>query len=180
MEIDPKEIKQLIQQTIREQLRIGTGTDFHSLHKGYPLVLAGIPIPFEKGFRVKRSDGDPVSHAVVDALLAALNQGDISDWFSDEDSITGARSIDYLEHLYKNLLQPTNTHIISVQVTILAEQPKLKPFFTKMREEIATRLHIEPQQVSVQGKTYEGKSVIGQQEGIEVRSMVVLLYQIEH
>ena len=97
----------------------------------------GVPIPFEKGFRVKRSDGDPVSHAVVDALLAALNQGDISDWFSDEDTITGARSIVYLDHLYRSLLQPTHIHIISIQVVILAEQPKLKPFFPKMREEIA-------------------------------------------
>lgn len=177
MEKDPKEIRQLIQQTIREQLRIGTGTDFHSLYEGYPLVLAGIPIPFEKGFHVKRSDGDPVSHAIVDALLAALNRGDIGDWFSDEDNVTDARSIDYLEHLYRSLLEPANIHIISIQVTILAEQPRLKPFFIKMQEEIASRLHIEPQQVSIQGKTYEGKSVIGQQEGIEVRSLVTLLHE---
>jgi 2-C-methyl-D-erythritol 2,4-cyclodiphosphate synthase len=57
------------------------------------------------------------------------------------------------------------------------EQPKLKPFFTKMREEIAVRLHIEPQQVSIQGKTYEGNGVIGRQEGIEVRSLVALLLE---
>src|SRR5712692_879411 len=114
MEIDPKQIKQLVQQVISEQLRVGTGTDFHSLYEGYPLVLAGIPIPFDKGFCVKRSDGDPVSHAVVDALLAALNQGDITDWFSDEDSVTGARSIEYLEHLYRSLLQPKRIHIISI------------------------------------------------------------------
>ena len=103
---------------------MGTGTDFHSLHKGYPLVLAGIAIPSDKGFRVKRSDGDPVSHALVDALLLALGKGDIADWFDDQDGIIDARSIDYLEELFKTVLDPDGVTIISIQVVILAEEPK--------------------------------------------------------
>jgi len=63
-----------INQILAEQLRIGTGIDFHSLHEGCSLTLAGIHIPSDKGFQVKRSDGDTVSHALVDALLAALGE----------------------------------------------------------------------------------------------------------
>ncbi len=74
-------IDQAIYRILSTKLRTGTGLDFHSLYPGQPLILAGVPIPFDKGFKVKRSDGDPVSHALVDAFLAALGKGDIADWF---------------------------------------------------------------------------------------------------
>jgi 2-C-methyl-D-erythritol 2,4-cyclodiphosphate synthase len=127
-DLETAQVSQLIHQTLSDQLRLGTGTDFHSLHKGYPLVLAGIVIPSDKGFRVKRSDGDPVSHALVDALLLALGKGDIADWFDDQDGIINARSIDYLGELYEKTLAPEGITIISTQIVILAEEPKLKPF----------------------------------------------------
>ena len=124
---------------------------------------------------MKRSDGDPVSHAIVDALLAALGKGDIADWFSDQDGITGARSIEYLGEIHKKLLRPHFITLISVQVIILAEQPKLKPFFPQMQKHIAEQLGIDEERVSIQGKTFEGKGIIGQQEGIEVEAIVALL-----
>jgi 2-C-methyl-D-erythritol 2,4-cyclodiphosphate synthase len=173
--IELEEINQLIHRTIGEQLRLGTGTDFHSLHEGCPLVLAGVHIPSKKGFHVKRSDGDPVSHALVDALLLALDKGDISDWFNDQDNVTNARSIDYLGELYKRLLAPLSIVIISVQVVILAEEPKLKPFFAQMKTEIATRLELDPQRIGIQAKTFDGIGIIGQQQGIEVRTATILL-----
>ena len=175
MEIHPHQIKQLIRQVISEELRIGTGIDFHSLYEAYPLVLAGVTIPHNKGFHVKRSDGDPVAHAIVDALLSAMGKGDIADWFSNQDGITGARSIEYLGELHQKLLQPYAVMLISVQVIILAEQPKLKPFFPQMQKHIARQLDIDEEQVSIQGKTFEGKGIIGQQEGIEVEAIVALL-----
>lgn len=175
MDTNQEQIKQLIHQALSEQLRIGTGIDFHSLHEGYPLVLAGVTIPHGKGFYVKRSDGDPVSHAIVDALLAATNQGDITDWFSDEDGATGVRSIDYLGELAGKLLEPQHITIISIQVVILAEQPRLKPFFPQMRAAIASQLDIEPRRVIIQGKTFEGKGVIGEEQGIEVLASITLL-----
>ncbi len=168
-------MSQLIHQILREQLRIGEGVDFHSLHDGYPLTLAGVIIPHDRGFRVKRSNGDPVSHALVDAFLAALGEGGIADWFSDQDGVSNARSIEYLGTLHKNLLVPRSVSIISVQVTILAEQPKLKPFFPLMRQEIANQLEIDQHYVSVTGKTFEGKGIIGQQQGIETRALIMLL-----
>jgi len=160
---------------ISEELRIGTGIDFHSLYEDSPLVLAGVTIPHNKGFQVKRSDGDPVAHAIVDALLAAMGKGDIADWFSNQDGITGARSIEYLGELHQKLLQPYAVMLISVQVIILAEQPKLKPYFPQMQKHIAQQLDIDEEQVSIQGKTFEGKGIIGQQEGIEVEAIVALL-----
>ena len=170
-----EQINQHIQQVLSEQLRFGTGTDFHSLYKGYPLVLAGVSVPSTKGFHVKRSDGDPVSHAIIDALLAAIGEGDIADWFNDHDGTINARSIDYLGELYGKLLAPRRITIINVQVIILAEEPKLKPFFPQMQREIATMLGIDTQRVVIQGKTFEGKGIIGQQQGIEVRVASTLL-----
>jgi 2-C-methyl-D-erythritol 2,4-cyclodiphosphate synthase len=164
--MNQEQIKQLILQTLSENLRIGTGIDFHSLHEGYPLVIAGVTIPHTKGFHVKRSDGDPASHALVDAILAALGEGDITDWFSDKDDITNARSLDYVGKLHTKLLKPQDITSLRIQVTILAEQPRLKPFFPEMQREIATQLDINPQRVSIQGKTYEGKGIIGQEQGI--------------
>ena len=178
MEMSQEQIKQLIHQALSENLLIGTGIDFHSLHEGCPLVIAGVTIPHTRGFHVKRSDGDPVSHALVDAILAALGQGDISDWFSDQDNIANARSIDYLGELHKKLLKPQDITLIRIQVTILAERPRLKPFFSEMQKDIATQLEIKPQQVSIQGKTYEGKGIIGQEQGIEARAVVILLHKI--
>lgn len=172
---ETQHISQLIHQILREQLRIGEGVDFHSLYEGYPLTLAGVIIPHDRGFRVKRSDGDPVSHALVDAFLAALSEGDIADRFSDQDGVSNARSIEYLGTLRKNLLVPRNISIISTQVTILAEQPKLKQFFPLMRQEIAQQLEIDLHRVSITGKTFEGKGIIGQQQGIETRALVTLL-----
>lgn len=164
-----------IAQMLSDHLRIGTGIDFHSLHDGQSLVLGGVHIPFDKGFKVKRSDGDPVSHAIVDALLAALNQGDIADWFSDKDDVTQASSIKYLSELREKLLKPQGAVVINLQVVILAEQPKLKPFFPQMQENIANRLKIDLSRVSIQGKTFEGKGIIGEKQGIEAHAIVAIL-----
>ncbi len=174
-EMESAQISELIHQTLSNQLRLGTGTDFHSLHKRSPLILAGIAIPSDKGFHVKRSDGDPVSHALVDALLLALGKGDITDWFDDQDDIFNARSIDYLGELYEKVLAPEGITIISIQVVILAEEPRLKPFFAQMKNEIATRLRMDPQRIGIQGKTFEGKGIIGQKQGIETRATIILL-----
>ena len=172
---EPENMNRIIQQIFAEQLHVGMGIDFHSLHENCPLTLAGVTIPFDKGFRVKRSDGDPVSHALVDALLAALGEGDIADWSSDQDGVTDAQSLAYLGELYEKLLKPRKIIILNIQAIILAEQPKLKPFFPQMRENIAHQLQTDRHRVSIQGKTFEGKGVIGQQQGIEAQALVALL-----
>lgn len=164
-----------IESILSERLRISIGVDFHSLYEGYPFVLAGVVIPYDKGFHVKRSDGDPVSHALVDALLSALNEGDIADWFSDQDGVTNARSIEYLTEMREKLLNPRNTTIINIQVIIMAEEPKLKPYFPLMRQEIANHLNIDQKRISIQGKTFEGKGMIGEQQGIAVQVLISLL-----
>jgi 2-C-methyl-D-erythritol 2,4-cyclodiphosphate synthase len=164
-----------INQILAEQLRIGTGIDFHSLHEGCSLTLAGVRIPSVKGFQVKRSDGDTVSHALVDALLAALGEGDIADWFNDQDGTTDAQSVNYLGELREKLLVPQGVIIINVQVIILAEQPILKPFYPQMKGKIAEQLKIDLRRINIQGKTFEGKGIIGEQQGIETQSIVSLL-----
>lgn len=175
LDMELEQINQLIHRALCEKLCYGSGIDFHSLKDGYPLILAGVSIPSKQGFCVKRSDGDPVSHAIVDAILAALNEGDIADWFNDRDGIDGARSINYLRELHHILLTPRKITIVKVQAIILAEKPKLKPFFPQMQREIATSLAIEPGRVVMQAKTFEGKGIIGNQEGIEVHATSTLL-----
>jgi 2-C-methyl-D-erythritol 2,4-cyclodiphosphate synthase len=168
-------IDQAIYRILSTKLRTGMGLDFHSLYPGRSFVLAGVSIPFDKGFQVKRSDGDPVSHALVDALLASLGKGDIADWFSDQDTVAGARSVEYLRELQEKLLAPCGAVILNVQIIILAERPKLKPFFASMRDEIALQLQIAPERISIQGKTFEGKGIIGQQQSIGAQASVLLL-----
>jgi 2-C-methyl-D-erythritol 2,4-cyclodiphosphate synthase len=165
----------ILAKVLSEQLRIGKGIDFHSLHENYPLILGGVTIPSGKGFNVKRSDGDTISHAIVDALLAALGNGDIADWFSDQDGVTNAASISYLGEIYERLLKPHNVIIINLQVIVLAEKPKLKPFFQQMKENIAEQLRVDIDRISIQGKTFEGKGIIGAQQGIETHASIALL-----
>jgi 2-C-methyl-D-erythritol 2,4-cyclodiphosphate synthase len=107
-----------------------------------------------------------------------MGEGDIADWFNDQDGIDDARSINYLRELHQNLLAPRKITIVNVQAIILAEKPKLKPFFPQMQMEIATRLAIEPSRVAMQAKTFEGKGIIGNQEGIEVRATSTLLLPV--
>ena len=168
----------LLAKVLSEQLRVGTGIDFHSLHENYPLILGGVTIPSSKGFNVRRSDGDTISHAIVDALLAALGQGDIADWFSDQDGVTNAASISYLGDVYERLLIPHSATIINLQVVVLAEEPRLKPFFQQMKENIAEQLRIDINRISIQGKTFEGKGIIGTQQGIEAHASVALLKRV--
>lgn len=81
----------------------------------------------------------------------------------------------YRDELHEKLLRPKGIDIISVQVIILAEQPELKPYFHQMQQEVATQLGIETYRVSIQGKTFEGKGVIGQQQGIEVQATITII-----
>src|SRR5215467_15487108 len=92
--------------TLAKKQRLSFASDFHAFAEGRTLVLAGVPFEhFSKGPNTKRSDGDVVAHAIVMALAAAVNQGDIDDWFPDTGE-TGVRSIEYLPSMRQRLLEP--------------------------------------------------------------------------
>jgi 2-C-methyl-D-erythritol 2,4-cyclodiphosphate synthase len=110
--------------TLAKKQRLAFASDFHAFAEGRTLTLAGVTFDtFPKGPNTKRSDGDVVAHAIVMALAAAVNKGDIDDWFPDKGE-TGVRSIDYLPEMYNRLIAPDHLILGTVDVTILCgEQP---------------------------------------------------------
>lgn len=158
-------------------LRIGLGYDVHRLHPGHPLVLGGVTIPYHAGF-VAYSDGDPIAHAVVDAVLGAIVPGeDIADRFPDTDPQNkNIRSLEYLRRL-SPLLSDNHATIHNLDMVVEAEKPKLKPHFPEIRKNIAQALGIHVDQIGVKGKTSEGAGYLGRGDAIAVR--VVILIDIE-
>lgn len=146
-------------------MRIGIGYDIHRLAKGRKLRLGGVPIPFSKGL-VGHSDADVVFHAVVDAVLGALAEGDIGSHFSDWEARTrGADSMDFVQKA-RQILRKKNFKIENIDCVIVAEEPRLGPFREKIKKSIASGFGIKAGQVSVKAKTNEGLGPVGQKRAI--------------
>jgi 2-C-methyl-D-erythritol 2,4-cyclodiphosphate synthase len=152
--------------------RLAFASDFHALSPGFPLVLGGVEIPFPKGFGTRRSDGDVIAHAIVMALAAATETGDIDDWFPGGER---ARSIEYLAEMYTRLIAPRQILIHTIDITIVCgEQPRLKPHLPAMQHNIAERLRIPPSRVQVKVSSKDGEDEIAQLRGIEAHVLVSL------
>lgn len=153
--------------------RIGQGYDAHRLVEGRPLILCGIAVPFEKGL-LGHSDADVATHALIDALLGALALGDIGRHFPDSDpKYKGADSVGLLKETLR-LDAFKDWDIANVDLTIVAQRPKLAPFIEPMRERLAGALGISPARVSVKAKTTEGMGFCGSGEGIEAFASALL------
>ena len=136
-------------------MRCGIGYDLHRLSEGRKLVLGGVELDFQRG-SVAHSDGDVLSHAVVDALLGAAGLGDIGRRFPDTDSRwKGARSQIFLEEI-RRLLKAGGLRILNIDSVIVLDEPKLAPHISAMSRNLAQWLGIDPAQVSVKAKTSEG------------------------
>lgn len=153
--------------------RIGTGYDIHKLTAGRPLVLGGIAVPFDKGL-LGHSDGDALLHAISDSLLGALALGDIGQHFPDTDpKYKGADSSELLS-VVLGLVREKGAKVVNLDVNIIAEKPKLMPYITPMRENIASLLDINAGFVSIKARTNEGLDAIGRGEAIAVHAIVLL------
>src|SRR5260370_37563019 len=141
---------------LAKKQRLAFASDFHALAEGRQLTLAGVTFEtFPKGPGTKRSDGDVVAHAIVMALAAAVNKGDIDDWFPDQGE-TGVRSIDYLSEIRHRLIEPAHLLIGTVDVTILCgEQPRMKKRLPEMQRNNADGLGIELHQDHVTVSTID-------------------------
>lgn len=161
--------------TLAQKQRLAFASDFHAFTDGRSLTLAGVTFDvFPKGPNTKRSDGDVVAHAIVMALAAAVNRGDIDDWFPDKGE-TGVRSIDYLSEMRRRLIAPDRLILNTVDVTILCgEQPRMKKRLSEMQRNIAEGLGIDPNQVHVKVSSMDGQDEIARLEGIEARVLVSL------
>jgi 2-C-methyl-D-erythritol 2,4-cyclodiphosphate synthase len=154
-------------------MRIGFGYDVHAFTSGRPLVLGGVTIPFAYGLS-GHSDADTIIHAVVDALLGAAALGDIGMHFPSSDSRwENQPSSVFLDYTY-NLLCQNQWKISNIDVTIVAEQPRLVPHLPAIRTHLAQHLHLDIAQVSVKATTTDGLGFAGRHEGIASYAVALL------
>jgi 2-C-methyl-D-erythritol 2,4-cyclodiphosphate synthase len=154
-------------------MRVGSGYDVHAFVEGRPLVLGGVTIPYEYGLS-GHSDADAVIHAVVDALLGASAQGDIGTHFpSNDPRWKDQPSLVFLDYTY-NLLSRLGWTIGNVDVTIVAERPRMLPHIPAMRSHLAEHLHLSEGQVSVKATTTDGLGFAGRREGIACYAVALL------
>lgn len=154
-------------------MRIGHGYDVHRLVEGRKLILGGVEVPHTLGL-LGHSDADVLTHAVMDALLGAAALGDIGRHFPDTDpAYAGADSLKLLDHVVE-LLEEKGYQMGNVDATILAQKPKLAPYIEKMRDNLAARMKVEPDQVNVKATTEEKLGFTGAEEGIAAHAVALL------
>ena len=154
-------------------MRIGHGYDVHRLVEGRKLILGGVEVPHTLGL-LGHSDADVLTHAVMDALLGAAALGDIGRHFPDTDpAYAGADSLKLLDHVVE-LLEKKGYQVGNVDTTILAQKPKLAPYIEKMRDNLAARMKVEPDQVNVKATTEEKLGFTGAEEGIAAHAVALL------
>ena len=154
-------------------MRIGHGYDVHRLVEGRSLILGGVRIPFEKGLD-GHSDADVLTHAVMDALLGAAALGDIGKLFPDtDDRYLGADSIALLREVDRRLTE-TGYRLGNLDVTVIAQRPKLAPYINQMRQNLAAALRTELQNISVKATTEEHLGFTGSGEGIAAHAVCLL------
>ena len=154
-------------------LRVGQGWDIHRLVEGRPLRLGGVLVPFDRGL-LGHSDGDAVVHAVCDALLGAAGQGDIGTHYPDTDPrYCDADSAELLRGVVELLSSHAFT-IVNVDVTIIAEQPRLADHIPGMRVRMADLLRLSPDRVNLKAKTMEGLGTVGRGQAIATMAVALV------
>ena len=154
-------------------IRIGHGYDVHKFGGEGPIIIAGVEIAYEQGL-IAHSDGDVVLHALCDAILGALALGDIGQHFPDTDpAFSGVDSRKLLQHVYE-LAQQKHFTLGNLDLTIVAQAPKMAPYIQLMRENIAEDLQADIEQVNVKATTTEKLGFTGRKEGIAAYAVVLL------
>jgi 2-C-methyl-D-erythritol 2,4-cyclodiphosphate synthase len=146
-------------------IRCGIGYDVHRLVEGRKLILGGVEIPYDRGLD-GHSDADVLSHAIADALLGAMGEGDIGHHFPNTDeTIRGISSLEILRHV-RSLLAEKNARMTNVDATLVVEAPKLQPHIDRIRAKIGAALGCDASRVNIKATTNEGLGTIGRGEGM--------------
>jgi 2-C-methyl-D-erythritol 2,4-cyclodiphosphate synthase len=158
-------------------MRIGIGYDVHKLVKGRKLIIGGVDIPHDRGL-LGWSDGDVLLHAVIDAVLGALGEGDIGAHFPPGDAnYKGISSLKLLEFV-RELVRTRGFFICNIDATVVAEAPRLAPYIAGMKQTIAATLDILPELVNIKGKTEEGLGFTGTKKGIKAYAVCLIHKEI--
>ena len=154
-------------------IRIGQGYDIHPLKEGRALILGGITIPHSRGLD-GHSDADALTHAVCDALLGAMGEGDLGTRYPASNSAyKNLSSLLMLENVVQTLMEK-NYGLVNLDTVICAQAPKLSPYMKVMQESLARVLQVESHQVNVKVKSGEGIGMIGREEGIAVLAVCLI------
>ena len=146
-------------------MRVGCGFDVHRLVEGRKLFLGGVEIPFSKGLQ-GHSDADVLLHALCDAMLGAASAGDIGIHFPDNDlRFKNISSLVLLERT-DEIMRGKGYQVENVDLTIIAEKPKVAAFIPAMKERIAQTLKVDMDKVNIKATTTEGLGFVGREEGI--------------
>ena len=154
-------------------MRVGSGFDIHRFEDGEYLTLGGVKIPFSKALQA-HSDGDVLVHSLIDAILGAINAGDIGAHFPDDDvQYKNANSLDLLQNIYK-LMSSKGYFLMNMDATIILEKPKLSKYIDQMKENIAKTKSSTKDILSIKATTSERIGFVGRQEGIACLCSILL------
>lgn len=153
--------------------RVGQGFDFHPLETGRRLVIGGIEIPYERGLK-GHSDADVAAHALCNAILGALGEGDLGRHFPDTDPrYKDADSIRLLQEVWR-LARERGWSLTNADLTIFAQRPKLAPYLDAMRERLATVMGVEPSRLNVKASSPEGLGALGRGDGMAASAAIMI------
>jgi len=154
-------------------MRVGVGYDTHPLVEGRKLILGGTHIPYDKGL-LGHSDADVVIHAIIDALCGAANIGDIGTLFPPgEKEYENISSLVLLSRT-GDLLKSQGSSIVNIDVTIIAQHPRIASFIPEMKQRISQSLEIDSKRVTIKATTTNSLGFIGRGEGIAAQSIALL------
>jgi 2-C-methyl-D-erythritol 2,4-cyclodiphosphate synthase len=153
--------------------RIGFGYDIHRLEAGRKLIVGGINIPWHKGC-AGHSDGDPLIHAICDAMLGATSSGDIGQHFPD--SSPEYKDIDSRILLHKtiDIIKSAGYKLVQADTTVCLEKPKISPFIPAMIQQLVGILGVQENQFSIKAKTGEKIGFVGREEGVAAYAVVLM------
>ncbi len=153
--------------------RVGYGYDVHAFEIGNHIILGGVKIPYRMSLKA-HSDGDVIIHALVDALLGACGLGDIGMHFPDTDESWKNKDSRLFLQATVAMLEEKNWSINNVDITVIAEAPKLKDYFAEMKFNLMQDMKIDLNQINVKATTTEKLGFIGRQEGIAATAIALL------
>ena len=157
----------------RMSLRVGQGFDFHPLREGRKLILGGVTSPYERGLD-GHSDADVAAHALANAILGALGEGDLGRHFPDSDPrYKNADSLMLLSTVWK-IARDRNFRMGNADVTIFAQRPKLAPYLEEIRANLACALNADTKQLNVKASSPEGLGALGRGDGMAAAAIVVI------
>ena len=153
--------------------RVGNGLDFHPLRPGRKLILGGVEVPHNVGLQ-GHSDADVVAHALANAILGAIGEGDLGSHFPDTDPrYAGVDSLGLLKEVWA-MATGRGWRLENADLTIMAERPKLKSYLPAMRARLAEALGIAPAQINLKAASPEGLGALGRSEGMAAAAIVLL------